>query len=90
VYNVFCHYSIGTTTCNFFVNGTLFEGKGNNKHSYPTAKNPPLGISPFIGSVNSQGDEPLNGLMDEFYIFNKALSKEEIQNLMSDTCKTNQ
>ncbi|CAB4030471.1 Hypothetical predicted protein, partial [Paramuricea clavata] len=84
------NYTNGITTCNFFVNGTLFEGKGNNKDSKLTAKNTPLGISPFIGSVNSQGGEPLNGLMDEFYIFDKALSKEEIQNLMNDTCKTNQ
>ncbi|CAB4022807.1 Basement membrane-specific heparan sulfate proteoglycan core, partial [Paramuricea clavata] len=84
------NYTNGITTCNFFVNGTLFEGKGNNKDSKLTAKNTPLGISPFIGSVNSQGGEPLNGFMDEFYIFDKALSKEEIQNLMNDTCKTNQ
>jgi hypothetical protein len=85
-------FYLGTTTCNFFVNGTLFKGKGNkgNKESNLTVKNPPLGISPFIGSVNSQGDEPLNGLMDEFYIFNKTLSEEEIQNLMNATCKTNQ
>ena len=92
MYNIFFSFVIilyiGAATCNFFVNGTLFKGKGN-KESKLTAKNPPLGSSPFIGSANSQGDEPLNGLMDEFYIFNKTLSKEEIQNLVDFTCKTN-
>ncbi len=60
---------------------------GKNQKSTITLDNPPLGSNLLVGSSNDAGFEVLNGVMDEFYIFDKTLSEREIQRLMNDACQ---
>ncbi|XP_028397229.1 adhesion G protein-coupled receptor L2-like [Dendronephthya gigantea] len=80
------NFNQGNESCTFFVNGTEFKGKPHRTKNANNGKlsvyNPPLGRLPLIGSEDIYGNQALNGLMDDFYIYNKTLSKKEIRILM--------
>jgi hypothetical protein len=76
-------FHLGIGKCTFFVNGTTFDGKTRSAKS--GAKSLPFNYEFLIGSSDDTGKNALNGIMDEFYIFTKTLSKKEIEDLMSET-----
>ncbi|MDY7223284.1 LamG-like jellyroll fold domain-containing protein [Halalkalibacterium halodurans] len=74
--------TLGERTARLYVNGELMA-TNNNVTIKPSDFEP---SNNYIG--NSQWPDPLfNGMIDEFYIYNYALSEEEIQAVYNNTAK---
>ena len=76
---------LGNESCTFFVNGTQFRGKPekiNVNEDEVSVFNPPFGSLALIGNSDIHGNKTLNGLIDEFYLYNKTLTEKKIQALM--------